>query len=197
VEQASAAMAAWCLSLETFHRFVERLLKGFEKFGVYYAFTGALASSFYGVPRTTVDVDVMVYAYDEEAKNRLVEALREAGLKADLAKVNKALRSGYRIATFMDSQTPYSVDIIFSDKKFRRKTGMVCGLKAYFQAPEDLILAKLRMIKATVPLERAQKDVEDVKAILKFTRVDLEAIKRKAEKEGTLQILEGVMAERD
>jgi hypothetical protein len=188
-------MAVWCLSLETFYRFVERLLKSFERAGVYYAFTGALASSFYGVPRTTVDVDVVVYAYDEKAKNRLVEALREAGLKADLATVNKALRSGYRIATFMDSQTPYSVDIIFSEKRFRRKTGAVCGLKAYFQTPEDLVLAKLRMIRATVPRERAQKDVEDVKAILKFTRVDLEAIKRKVEKEGTLQILKDITAE--
>jgi hypothetical protein len=28
--------------------------------------------------------------------------------------------------------------------------------------PKDLILAKLRMIKATVPRERALKDVEDV-----------------------------------
>ena len=38
-------------------------------------------------------------------------------------------------------------------------------------------MAKLR--------ERAQKDVGDVKAILKFVRVDLEAVRRQAEKEGT------------
>ena len=51
------------------------------------------------------------------------------------------------------------------------------------------------MIRAKVPRERAQKDVEDVKAILKFTRVDLETVKRKAEKEGTLQILKDITAE--
>jgi hypothetical protein len=57
-------------------------------------------------------------------------------------------------------------------------------LKAYFQTPEDLVLAKLR--------ERAQKDVEDIKAILKFARVNLEAVRRQAEKEGTIKILENI-----
>jgi len=56
-------------------------------------------------------------------------------------------------------------------------------------------LAKLRMIKATVPRERALKDVEDIKAIIRFTRVNLEAVKRQARKEGTLQTLENIMAQ--
>jgi len=163
-------------------RFIERLLKSFERHRVFYAFTGALAASFYGVPRTTVDVDVIVYVYGEKAKGRLVEALREAGLKAEQAAIDKALRSGYRIATFIDTETPYSIDIILSKEKFRRKAGAVGGLKAYFQTPEELVLAKLRMIKAIVPKGRAQKDLDDVKAILKFARVDLEAVRRQAEK---------------
>jgi len=50
-----------------------------------------LAASFYGVPRTTVDVDVIVYVYGEKAKGRLLEALREAGLKAEQAAIDKAL----------------------------------------------------------------------------------------------------------
>ena len=183
--------------MEALQRFIERLLKSFERHRVFYAFTGALAASFYGVPRTTVDVDVVVYVYGEKAKVRLVEALREAGLKAELAAIDKALRSGYHIATFIDTETPYSVDIILSKEKFRRKAGAVGGLKAYFQTPEDLVLAKLRMIRATMPRERAQKDVEDVKAILKFARVDLEAVRRQAEKEGTTKILKEIMAQQE
>jgi len=66
------------------------------------------------------------------------------------------------------------------------------GLPTYYQKPENLVLAKLRMIRATVPRERAQKDVDDVKAILKFARVNLEAIRRQAEKEGTIKILEEI-----
>jgi hypothetical protein len=38
------------------------------------------------------------------------------------------------------------------------------------------------MIKATVPRERALKDAEDVKAILKFTKVDVETVKKQAKR---------------
>lgn len=172
-------------------------MKSFEKHRLFYAFTGALAASFYGVPRTTVDVDVMVYVYDKKAKSRLVEALGEACLKAEPAAIDKALRSGYRIATFIDTETPYSVDIILSNEKFKRKAGRVGVFKAYFQTPEDLVLAKLRMIRATMPRERARKDMEDVRAILKFTRVNLKAVRRQAEKEGTIKILEEITAQQE
>jgi hypothetical protein len=60
--------------------------------------------------------------------------------------------------------------------------------------PKDLILAKLRMIKATVPRERALKDEEDVKAILEFTEVDVEAVKKQAKKETTVSIFESLIA---
>jgi hypothetical protein len=48
------------------------------------------------------------------------------------------------------------------------------------------------MIKATVPRERAAKDEQDVKAILAFTKVDLDAVKRQAKKDKTLGILENL-----
>jgi hypothetical protein len=71
----------------------------------------------------------------------------------------------------------------------------VAGLRTFFQTPEDLVLvlAKLRMIRATVPKERALKDVEDVKAILRFSRVDLDVVKERARMENTLSILEDIM----
>ncbi|MEM2250196.1 MAG: hypothetical protein QXP16_05810, partial [Candidatus Bathyarchaeia archaeon] len=65
--------------------------------------------------------------------------------------------------------------------------------KVHFQTPEDLVLAKLRMIRATMPRERAQKDIEDIKAILKFTKVDIEAVRKQAKKEDTFQIFEDLM----
>jgi hypothetical protein len=49
------------------------------------------------------------------------------------------------------------------------------------------------MIKATVPKERALKDEEDVKAILKFTKVDVEAVKQSARGDSTLSIFETVI----
>ena len=179
--------------LEVFYDFVKRLVKGFEKAGLDYAFTGALAVSFYGVPRTTVDVDVVVWVAEGKHEAKLVLALREAELVVDEGEIDKALESGYRIATFRDGKTPYSVDVILSDKKFEKRAGTVAGLRTFFQTPEDLVLAKLRMIRATVPRERALKDEEDIRAVLKFAEVDVEAVKRQARRDSTLGIFEALM----
>jgi len=48
------------------------------------------------------------------------------------------------------------------------------------------------MIKATLPHERAAKDKEDVKAVLAFANVDVEAVRQQARKDGTLEILENL-----
>jgi len=179
--------------LEAYYDLVKRLVKGFEGAGVDYVFTGALAVSFYGAPRTTVDVDVVVAIAEVKQRARLVEALRKAGLIVDERDIDRALESDYRIATFRDSKTAYSVDVIFSDRKLEKRAGTVAGLPCFFQTPEELILAKLRMIKATVPRERALKDEEDIRAILKFTKVDGVAVKMRAKRENTLSMFESLM----
>jgi hypothetical protein len=183
--------------LESFEGFVRRVVESFNVFGLDYMFTGALAVSYYGRARTTRDVDVVVAVVGEGWKSKLVSALKRAGLVVEEARIDEALGSGYKIATFKDGKSPLMVDVIFSDKKLEKKAGKILGMPTFYQKPEDLVLTKLRMIRATVPRERALKDVDDVRAILKFTRVDLEAVKRKAEKEGTLQILENIMTQQD
>ena len=179
--------------MEAFYDLVKRLVKGFEGVGVDYVFTGALAASFYGAPRTTVDVDVVVAVAGVKQRVRLVEALKRAGLVVDEREVDRALESGYKIATFRDSKTAYSVDVIFSDGKLEKRAGTVAGLPCFFQTPEELILAKLRMIKATKPRERALKDEEDVKAILRFTEVDMDGVRQKSCKDSTFSILEEML----
>jgi len=155
-------------------------------------FTGALAASFYGVPRTTSDADVIVEISEEGSQTMLVLALRKAGLKVEENKISTALRSGFRIATFKDAKTPFAVDIIFSKEKLKKKAGTILDLPTFFQMPEELILAKLRMIKATVPREKASKDEDDIKAILEFNKVNMSTIKRQARKNSTLSILETI-----
>jgi len=178
--------------METYNDLVRRIVKALGTAGFDYAFTGALAASFYGLPRTTTDIDVIVHLPDANGKSKLANTLRRAGVKADEREIDNALTSGYRIAKFTDTRTAYNVDIIISSEKPEKRAGTVASVQAFFQTPEDLISAKLRMIKATVPRKRALKDEEDVRAILKFTRVDIEAIKKKAKKETTLPILQAL-----
>ena len=156
-------------------------------------FTGALAVSYYGRARTTVDVDVVVAVVDKGWRTKLVSALERAGLVVDEERIDAALRSGYRIVTFEDSKSPLTVDVILSDVKLVRRAGNILGLATFYQTPEDLILAKLRMIKATVPRERALKDEDDVRAILRFTKVDMETVKERAGRNNTVAILEEIV----
>jgi len=181
--------------LEGFEGFVRRVVGCFNAVGLDYMFTGALAVSYYGRARTTADVDVVVAVSGREWRDKLVSALRDAGLVVDERKMDAALKSGYGIVTFKDSKSPLTVDIIFSREKLKKRAGSVLGLRTFYQTPEELILAKLRMIKATVPRERALKDEEDVRAILKFTKVNVKVVKEQAKRENTLSIFE-VLEER-
>lgn len=139
-----------------------------------------------------MDADVVVEVSEKEGRVKLVLALRKAGLMVEENKIGAALRSGFRIATFKDARTPFTVDIILSGGKLEKKAGTILGLSTFFQTPEDLVSAKLRMIKATVPRERALKDEEDIKAVLRFNKVDMNAVKRQARKNDTLSILETI-----
>jgi len=156
--------------------------------------TGALAASYYGTPRTTMDIDIVVKVPQDELRAKLVSALRRAGLQVDEERMKAAAETGFRIVTFKDVKSPFSVDIIFFVKEFEKKAGAILSLPTFYQTPEALVLAKLRMIKVTVPRERALKDEDDVRAILEFTKVDKSALLRQARKEGTISILETIVA---
>jgi len=189
-----SGMGARFSGLETSYRdLIRRIVESFNAADLEYMFTGAVAASFYGVPRTTMDVDIIVQVSNKNQRVRLVSVLRQIGLWVDEKKIDVALKSKYRLVSVRDSKSPYSVDVVFArGKRLVKWAGTIEGSPTFFQAPEDLILAKLRMIKATVPRERAMKDEEDVRAILKFTRVNVEAVRKKAKINNTLSIFKSI-----
>jgi hypothetical protein len=154
--------------------------------------TGALASSYYGRPRTTVDLDVVVDTNENELTG-LAKAFASAGLKVQLQKLEETWRSEYRIITIEDTKSPHHLDLIFTVQKLERKAARILGLPTYCQTAESLILAKLRMIKATVQAERAATDRNDIRAILENTSVNLRRLRRKTKKESTAKILEALL----
>lgn len=181
--------------LKAFEDLVKRVVECFNASGLDYMFTGALAVSYYGRARTTTDVDVVVAVSGGEWRGKLVSGLEDAGIAADEKKIDAALQSGYRIVTLKDRKSPLTVDVMLSEGELKKRAGSILGLPTFYQVPEDLVLAKLRMIKATVPRERALKDVEDVRAVLEFADVDVEGLKKRARKEGTLAKLEGLLSQ--
>jgi len=137
-----------------------------------------------------MDVGIVAEVTTEASLAKLASALKMAELKVDRRRIDSALRSSFRIVTFEDSKTPFTVDIILSRRKLEKRSGKILGLPTFYQTPEGLILAKLRMIKATVPRERALKDEDDVRAILKFSRIHMNVLMKRARRNNTLSILE-------
>jgi len=72
-------------------------------------FTGALAASYYGTPRTTTDVDIVVKVSRDDLQTKLVPALKKAGLQVDEKRIDAAFKSGLKTVTFRDSASAPSV----------------------------------------------------------------------------------------
>jgi hypothetical protein len=179
--------------VDSFEGLIRRIVKNFTTTRTDYMLTGALAASYYGTPRTTMDIDIVVKVAPEKLHTHLIAPLGKAEIPVDERRIADAFQSGFKIVTLKDKRTPFTVDVILSDKKLEKTRGTILGLPTFYQTPEGLILSKLRMIKATVPKERALKDKDDVKGILRYTDVDMKALKRRAREESTFSILEELM----
>jgi hypothetical protein len=152
-----------------------------------------MAASYYGRPRTTIDVDFIIQISINDL-DQLLDRLARLGLKINRTRVKRQLNSGYDIISLEDTRSPYRVDLIIqTGGKLGRRAGSALGLKSYYQSPELLILSKLRMIKVTVPRERSQKDRDDIRAILANTRVNKRRILDQARREGTIEILREIL----
>jgi hypothetical protein len=131
--------------VDEFNELASRLVRCFNVSGLDYAFTGALAVSFYGSPRTTSDIDVMITIGSNEVKIlEIVDVLQCVGLEVDIRRIENAIKSGYNIATFRDKSSPYSVDLILSAEKLDKRPGKVAGLDTFLQRPEGLILEVMK-----------------------------------------------------
>lgn len=110
-------------------------------------------------------------------------------MKADPVKIRHQLKTGYNVVSFVDTRSPYRADFIFEKGRLKRRKGSLIGLDTFYQPPEQLILAKLRMIKATLAPEKSLKDKNDIVEILAHTKVNIQSIRRIAKKETTLETL--------
>ena len=130
--------------------------------------TGSLAAAYYGPPRATQDVDVVVET-SPEALDRVAELLRARGLYVSA----EAARDAYRARgqfNAIDPERGWKLDVIvrkdrpFSEEEFaRRVPATLLGLQVYVPTLEDLILAKLEWaLKGDSELQR-----RDVRHLLK------------------------------
>ncbi len=157
--------------------FLKDIITALAQAGISYMVSGSISSTFYGQPRSTQDVDIIIEATLENLQE-LVSILQNKDYYADEEAALEALShtslfnvfdasSGYRADFIIRKDRPYSLE-----EFKRRKIVDVLGLSLYLVAPEDAILSKLEWAK-TAQSERQFTDALGV-AIVQAETLDWE-----------------------
>ena len=143
--------------------------------------TGSLASSMWGIPRATNDVDFVINPIREELYI-LARLFREADLYFPRERIDEAFdnRSDLNVIDFSNG---WKADLIirkdreFSVTEFRRRAeATVEGMHLHIATPEDVVIAKLEWWT----ISPSERQINDVAGILQVQRdnLDLEYIER-------------------
>lgn len=137
--------------------------------GIAYMLTGSLASAHYGVPRSTVDIDIVIAGTPDQLRS-FVSSLPADKYYADL---DTALEAQRRESMFnvIDLVSGWKIDLImrksrtFSREEFgRRQPIRLQSVSLFVATAEDVVLAKLEWSKSS----QSQRQIDDVAAILKL-----------------------------
>jgi len=170
-------------------RSIEEILKlvcGFlneEK--VEYVVVGGLAVLFYGVPRTTMDIDIII-TMDMDETRRFVEFLNENDFFADEEDIKTAFEEKSH-ATIEDKTSMVRLDIkgVYSENDritLERRSKVSLADFAFFVAsPEDTIANKL--------LFGSEQDVKDAEGIYarQFDNLDMAYLEKRCKKLGVYE----------
>lgn len=167
------------MSTDSFRTFVRSIIETLERLGATYIIGGSVASSHYSEPRTTVDVDISV-AIPFEETGRLIRAFQDLGYYADLeAGVDAVVHtqpfnvidgtSGYKADLFLILE-PTDLERSALARRRREVYDPQTGAAAWFYAPEDVIIYKLRYYLRG----RLDKHLRDIAAILMVQGDDLD-----------------------
>lgn len=147
----------------------QRITAALDQAGIAYMLSGSFASAYYGAPRSTQDIDLVIEATPAQLR-AFVQSLPAGDYYADL---DAALEAHRRQSLFnvIDLATGWKIDLIirksraFSQEEFRRRQLIkLQDLALFVASAEDLIIAKLEWSK----LAQSHRQVEDVAGILRM-----------------------------
>ena len=150
---------------EVFHRITSALGEA----GIAYMLAGSFASAYYGAPRTTQDIDLVIASTAEQLRT-FVQLLAKDAYYVD---IDTALEARKRESLFnvVDMATGWKIDLIirksrpFSEEEFhRRQLINLQGRPLFVASAEDVVISKLEWAK----LAQSQRHIEDVAGILRM-----------------------------
>ena len=147
----------------------QRITAALDQAGIAYMLSGSFASAYYGAPRSTQDIDLVIAATPAQLR-AFVQSLPSDEYYADL---DAALAAHKRQSLFnvIDLATGWKIDLVirksraFSQEEFRgRQLVNLQGLPLYVARAEDVVVSKLEWSK----LAQSQRHIEDVAGILRI-----------------------------
>lgn len=147
--------------------FLAKVIDNLEAAGVEYMIGGSVASSIYGEPRTTRDIDI-VAAVDEASLSNLFQRFDRELVYIDEPTPGLPIRAG-QMFNLLDLRDGWKVDLVvrrdrpFSLVEFaRRQRLQLLGVTAWVASPEDVILTKLEWAVRS----GSSRQVDDVRGIV-------------------------------
>ena len=180
------------------HEFFAYAVRVLEQLEIPYMVVGGFAATTYGVPRLTIDVDIVVDMHLEQVRS-LVAAFPEPDYYISEDSVSDSLASCYPF-NVIDSNTAAKVDIVpiprdpFTHAAFDRRQRIAYdpeGHSAVFITAEDIVVAKLLAHRATES-EKHLRDAQGV-VMMRWDSLDMESIRRTCQGAGLADLLTMVL----
>jgi|SRR5271157_4700585 len=147
----------------------ERITSALDQAGIAHMLVGSFASAYYGAPRTTQDIDLVITATSEKLRT-FVSLLPSNEYYVDLESTLEACRR-QSLFNVVDLASGWKIDLIirksraYSQEEFcRRKQINLQDIPLFIASPEDVVISKLEWAK----LAQSQRQIEDVAGILRM-----------------------------
>jgi hypothetical protein len=169
-----------------------------EEEAVEYMMTGAFAVSYYGIPRSTKDVDFVLSLSPSDGVTRVIRRLAPE-VSFDSQVQFDTLTWGRRHVGICKGATAFKVELFelfgdpFVQAQFSRKKRMhsaQLGRQTWLPTAEDLLVQKLRWARS-----KDLDDVRDVLAVQGPETLDMAYVENWCRTHGTLERLQKILAE--
>ncbi len=147
----------------------QRITTALDRAGIGYMLTGSFASAYYGTPRSTQDIDLVIEATPEQMR-AFIQSLPSDEYYADLNAAQEA-HSRQSLFNVIDMATGWKIALIirksraFSQTEFRRRQLVnLQDLPLFVASAEDVVVAKLEWAK----LAQSKRHIEDVAGIFRM-----------------------------
>ena len=181
----------------TAEQIVYQVIDALEAAGVAYMLVGSFSSNFYGIARSTRDVDFVVElggTTTADLTARLGADFRiDPQMSFETITATQRLVACHRASAFKVEFFLLSDDAHDRERFARRRREMMPGHAVNVPSPEDVIITKLRWSKAG----GRGKDIDDVRNVIRvqYDQLDWPYIERWCEIHGTREWLARIRAE--